>query len=64
MRENEMGANPEYQFGHETIVQVTSEKLNDIMNSNMTPSEKVDGHQELYAGWNEILEGLEKAKGN
>lgn len=63
MSEFEKGVSPEYQFGQETIVKVTSEKLGDIMNSNMTPSEKVDAHQKLYAGWNEILEGLEKAKG-
>lgn len=61
----EMGKqNPEYQFGQETIVKITAEKLAEISASSMPESAKVDAYGDLHRNWDQILEGLDKEQGH
>ena len=60
----EMGTqNPEYQFGQDTIISASKEKITNILNSSMSPEERISGIEEVHRGFEEILEGLDKAKG-
>lgn len=58
------GRHQEYEFGHETIVNVTAQKIKEMEASNMPPKARYDNMADLKNNWDLVMEDIEKAQGN
>lgn len=64
METNELQSRKEYEFGHETIVNITAQKIAEMDATNMPPKAQVEKVDELLSNWQATLDELEKSKGN
>lgn len=61
---SEVQPQQEYQFGHETIVNITAQKIAEMDATSMPPKAQVEKVGELLGNWQATLDELEKSKGN